>query len=110
VTVLLHQRHNPQSSRPQEVPAQLIEIGANLASHRGVRGLPTLTPSCKDRTAMDASLYFRLIDRIDGAASREELAAIVADIERTQPHAIERRALERRMNRRELALEASAAR
>ena len=53
---------------------------------------------------MDASIYFRLTDRIDGAASLEELAAIVAEIERTQPHVIERRALERRMNRRESAL------
>jgi len=53
---------------------------------------------------MDASIYFRLTDRIDGAASLEELAAIVAEIERTQPHMIERRALERRMNRRESAL------
>ena len=53
---------------------------------------------------MDASLYFRLTDRIDGAASREELSAIEAEIERTQPHVMERRALERRLNRRELAL------
>jgi len=54
---------------------------------------------------MDASQYFRLTDRIDGAASREELAAIEAEIERTQPHVMERRALERRMDRRERALE-----
>jgi hypothetical protein len=54
---------------------------------------------------MDASQYFRLTDRIDGAASREELAAIKAEIERTQPHVMERRALERRLNRREGALE-----
>jgi hypothetical protein len=53
---------------------------------------------------MDASLYFRLTDRIDGAASLEELAAIVADIDRTQQHMIERRALERRLNRREQTL------
>jgi hypothetical protein len=53
---------------------------------------------------MDASLYFRLTDRIDGAASLEELAAIAAEIESTQPHVIERRALERRVNRRERAL------
>ena len=53
---------------------------------------------------MDASLYFRLTDRIDGAASLEELAAISAEIESTQPHVIERRALERRVNRRERAL------
>jgi hypothetical protein len=53
---------------------------------------------------MDASLYFRLTDRIDGAASLEELAAIEAEIESTQPHVIERRALERRLNRRERAL------
>ena len=53
---------------------------------------------------MNASLYFRLTDRIDGAASREELAAIEAEIDRTQPHIIERRALERRLNRRERAL------
>ena len=53
---------------------------------------------------MDASLYFRLTDRIDGAASIEELTAIEAEIERTQPHLIERRALARRMSRRELAL------
>jgi hypothetical protein len=53
---------------------------------------------------MDASLYFRLTDRIDGAASIEELAAIEAEIERTQPHVMERRALERRMSRRERAL------
>ena len=45
-----------------------------------------------------------LLDRIDGAGSREELAAIEAEIERTQPHVMERRALERRLNRRELAL------
>lgn len=57
-----------------------------------------------DPTAMDASLYFRLRDRIDGAASLEELAAIEAEIDSTQPHVIERRALERRVNRRELAL------
>jgi len=54
---------------------------------------------------MDASLYFRLTDRIDGAASREELAAIEAEIERTQAHMMERRALERRMDRRERALD-----
>jgi hypothetical protein len=54
---------------------------------------------------MDASLYFRLTDRIDGAASREELAAIEKEIERTQAHAMERRALERRLDRRERALE-----
>jgi hypothetical protein len=53
---------------------------------------------------MDASLYFRLTDRIDGAASLEELAAIEAEIERTQAHMIERQALERRLNRRERAL------
>jgi len=53
---------------------------------------------------MDAGLYFRLSDRIDGAASLEELAAIEAEIDRTQPHVIERRALERRLNRRERAL------
>jgi hypothetical protein len=50
---------------------------------------------------MDASLYFRLTDRIDGAASREELVAIEAEIDRTQPHVMERRALERRLGRRE---------
>jgi hypothetical protein len=53
---------------------------------------------------MDASLYFRLTDRIDGAASLEELAAIEAEIDRTQPHLMERRALERRLGRRERAL------
>jgi hypothetical protein len=53
---------------------------------------------------MDASIYFRLTDRIDGAATIEELAVIEAEIERTQPHVMERRALERRLNRRELAL------
>ena len=55
-------------------------------------------------TAMDASLYFRLTDRIDGAASLEELVAIEAEINRTQPHVMERRALERRLNKRERAL------
>ena len=58
----------------------------------------------RDRYVMDASLYFRLTDRIDGAASLEELAAIEAEIDRTQPHLMERRALERRVNRRERAL------
>ena len=53
---------------------------------------------------MDASLYFRLTDRIDGATSIEELATIEAEIEHTQPHMIERRALERRLNRRQSAL------
>ena len=53
---------------------------------------------------MDASLYFRLTDRIDGAASVEELATIEAEIDRTQPHVMERRALERRLNRRERTL------
>jgi hypothetical protein len=53
---------------------------------------------------MDASVYFRLRDRIDGAASLEELAAIEAEIDRTQPHVMERRALERRLNQREQAL------
>ena len=53
---------------------------------------------------MDASLYFRLTDRIDGAGSVEELTAIEAEIDRTQPHMIERRALERRLSRRERAL------
>jgi hypothetical protein len=56
------------------------------------------------QNAMDASLYFRLTDRIDGAASIEELAAIEAEIERTQPHMMELRALERRLMRRERAL------
>jgi hypothetical protein len=60
--------------------------------------------SPRNQPAMDASLYFRLTDRIDGAASLEELAAIEAEIEHTQPHLMERRALERRMNRRERAL------
>lgn len=63
-----------------------------------------LSLSLRTQTAMDASLYFRLTDRIDGAASIEELAAIEAEIERTQPHVMERRALERRMSRRERAL------
>ena len=53
---------------------------------------------------MDASIYFRLTDRIDCAATIEELAVIEAEIERTQPHVMERRALERRLNRRERAL------
>ena len=57
---------------------------------------------------MDASLYFRLTDRIDGAASREELAAIEAEIDRTQPHLMERRALERRLDRRERTLTGSS--
>ena len=57
---------------------------------------------------MDASVYFRLTDRIDGAASLEELAAIQAEIEYTQPHMMERRALERRVNRRERALAGAA--
>ena len=61
----------------------------------------TLTPS---PIAMDASVFFRLRDRIDGAASLEELAAIEAEIDGTGPHVIERRALERRVNRREQAL------
>ena len=56
---------------------------------------------------MDASLYFRLTDRIDGAASLEELAAIETEIDQTQPHMIERRALERRVNRRAGALSAA---
>ena len=68
-------------------------------SYRRLLSLSLLT-----QTAMDASLYFRLTDRIDGAASIEELAAIEAEIERTQPHVMERRALERRMSRRERAL------
>ena len=54
---------------------------------------------------MDATHYFRLTDRIDGALSREELEAIEAEIESTQPHVMERRALERRMHRRERDLE-----
>jgi len=54
--------------------------------------------------AMDASLYFRLRDRIDDAASLDELAAIEAEIDTTQPHVMERRALQRRVNRRERAL------
>lgn len=57
---------------------------------------------------MDASLYFRLTDRIDVAASREELSDIVAEIDRTQPHVMERRALERRLDRRERALTGAA--
>ena len=64
--------------------------------------------STRDTAAMDASLYFRLTDRIDGAASLEELAAIEAEIERTQPHLVERRALERRLNRRERTLSGAA--
>jgi hypothetical protein len=35
---------------------------------------------------MDASLYFRLTDRIDGAGSLEELAAIEAEIDHTAAH------------------------
>jgi hypothetical protein len=58
----------------------------------------------RNQIAMDASIYFRLTDRIDGAATIEELAVIEAEIERTQPHVMERRALERRLNRRERAL------
>ena len=53
---------------------------------------------------MDASLYFRLTDRIDEARSREELAAIAAEIELTKSHIIERRALHKRLNRRQEAL------
>ena len=37
-------------------------------------------------------------------ASLEELVAIEAEINRTQPHVMERRALERRLNKRERAL------
>jgi hypothetical protein len=57
-----------------------------------------------DSTSMDASLYFRLTDRIDEARSREELASIAAEIELTQPHVMERRALHKRLNRREALL------
>ena len=53
---------------------------------------------------MDASLYFRLTDRIDGAATLDELAAIAAEIEHTQSHVIERRALHKRLSRREQTL------
>ena len=53
---------------------------------------------------MAASLHFRRTDRNDGAASVEELATIEAEIDRTQPHVMERRALERRLNRRERTL------
>ena len=41
---------------------------------------------------------------MDDAASLEELAAIEAEIDSTQPHVMERRALERRVNRREQVL------
>ena len=76
-----------------------------MPSTLGIRGPgAALTTLPRTQYAMDASLYFRLTDRIDGAASREELAAIEAEIERTQPHVMERRALERRLNRREAAL------
>lgn len=87
-------------------------VGATLALFLDIRGV------CRTRmflsrtedpdTPMDASLYFRLTDRIDGAASKEELVAIVAEIERTQPHVVERRALERRVDRRERALVGAA--
>ena len=81
--------------------------GANFAQWIGVpRGVLPLPGVFRlpNRLAMDASLYFRLTDRIDGATSMEELASIEAEIERTQPHMIERRALERRLNRRQSAL------
>ena len=58
---------------------------------------------------MDASIYFRLTDRIDGAASVEELAAIEREIDGSQPHAIERRALQKRLRLREMALVALSA-
>jgi hypothetical protein len=53
---------------------------------------------------MDASVYFRLSDRIDAARSLSELAAIRDDIDSVAPHAMERRALERRIERRERVL------
>jgi hypothetical protein len=76
--------------------AKVREWGGRLAAIAMV--------SSPTQPAMDASLYFRLTDRIDGASSLEELADIEAEIERTQPHVMERRALERRLNRRERAL------
>lgn len=50
---------------------------------------------------MDASIYFRLTDRIELAQSTMELAAVEAEIDRAQPHPMERRALTKRVRSRE---------
>lgn len=103
-------RHNCAMLRPSVVAKHMVRAGAILASTRcGLQGVRrSQVHIAQDQTAMDASLYFRLTDRIDGAGSLEELAAIEAEIDHTQPHMMERRALERRMNRRERALSGAA--
>jgi hypothetical protein len=50
---------------------------------------------------MDASIYFRLTDRIELAQSTKELAAVESEIDRAQPHPMERRALTKRIRSRE---------
>jgi hypothetical protein len=98
-------RHTVCTARRLYVDHRGARSGAIFAKLvRRVAAVAAPNACQRNRYVMDASIYFRLTDRIDGAASLEELAAIVAEIERTQPHMIERRALERRMNRRESAL------
>ena len=53
---------------------------------------------------MDASIYFRLTDRIEIAQSLRELSTLESEIDRAQPHPMERRALAKRIRSREQQL------
>ena len=54
---------------------------------------------------MDASLYFRLTDRIDLAPTLDDLRRLEMEIELASPHRIERQALTRRLERRATSLQ-----
>jgi hypothetical protein len=53
---------------------------------------------------MDASTYFRFTDRIDAAESVEDLALLRDEVRALQAHAMELRALQRRIARRAQAI------
>ena len=59
---------------------------------------------------MNARAYFSLIDAIAAARTGEEFAALRARLVATDMHPIERRALQRQIRYRELALELDSGR
>jgi hypothetical protein len=56
---------------------------------------------------MDASLYFRLTDRIRAAASLDEVAQLASEIDVVDAHDIERRALRKHLQIRRDVLDRS---
>ena len=54
---------------------------------------------------MMAPAYFRLVDAIAAAQTSDEVAALCTRVEATAMHPFERRALDRQLRSRELALQ-----